>query len=473
MSFNPVIVIPGLGMSKIDMVDEKGERIKSAWPFELDEKALLNELKGSIMKLMLFRKDGGFSDKIADIVNDVTEPLSSNPDGSAKHNLKVLALNKPWGEFTDGEKKYASKSFPLKELAEKAGAENVFFFAYNFAGDISETAKELDAFVSLVKEKTGCEKVNFLVLSTGGTVLKAYLKDFKANNDIDRVVNVGAALDGAYIAADIFSGKLDLHNPGELLKSLGGKAASLASMTGMLPGDVTENIISKSLNAIKTNLLNTNTSMWALIPRERFDEIYESGVHGSNEALCGKIKEYSEYSEKFTEDVKGMKFYQLCGWGKQTVPVSASRDMNSDGLINISSSSLGASDCKYDETPNTENCLFPMTTWFFKNQSHTAFAFNDIAVKLAVKILAGEIENVNSDPNFPQFNYGRNIKNLKTKLIPKAEKAAESCSEDIKGELKGCIDEYEKILSETAVENDDNVKALESRIETLLGEAGQ
>ena len=114
-----------------------------------------------------------------------------------------------------------------------------------------------------------------------------------------------------------------------------------------------------------------------------------------------------------------------------------------------------------------------MTTWFFKNQSHTAFAFNDIAVKLAVKILAGEIENVNSDPNFPQFNYGRNIKNLKTKLIPKAEKAAESCSEDIKGELKGCIDEYEKILSETAVENDDNVKALESRIETLLGEAGQ
>ena len=156
------------------------------------------------------------------------------------------------------------------------------------------------------------------MLSTGGTVLKAYLKDFKANNDIDRVVNVGAALNGAYIAADIFSGKLDLQNPGELLKSLGGKAASLASMTGMLPGDVMENIISKSLNAIKTNLLNTNTSMWALIPRERFDEIYESGVHGSNEVLCGKIKDYSEYSEKFTEDVKDMKFYQLCGWGKQT-----------------------------------------------------------------------------------------------------------------------------------------------------------
>ena len=88
MNKNPVIIIPGLGRSKLVLCDDSGNKIKNAWPFELDTKAILDKLKGSLMKLMLFRKDAGFSDRIADIVREVAEPLALNPDGRKKHNIK-------------------------------------------------------------------------------------------------------------------------------------------------------------------------------------------------------------------------------------------------------------------------------------------------------------------------------------------------------------------------------------------------
>lgn len=56
-------------------------------------------------------------------------------------------------------------------------------------------------------------------------------------------------------------------------------------------------------------------------------------------------------------------------------------------------------------------CAFPNTTWFFKNQHHEV-GRNDVILKLLGQILVGEITDVNSSANFPQFNYGRVTRNL-------------------------------------------------------------
>lgn len=463
---NPVIIIPGIGQSKLFVADEKGNKIKNAWPVELDEKALINELKGSLVKMMLFRKDGGFSDKIAEIVNDISDPLASNPDGSKKYTIKAVTYDKSLAECTADEKRLIYKMVPLQELGEKIGEEKLFYFTFDPFGDLYDTAEKLGQFVDFVKTKTGSEKVDLISVSIGGVVLRAYLQKYGETGSVEKVLNIVSALDGTQLIADVFENKLKLDNPAGLLSSIGGKAASVASMVGMLPSDVLDGVITKSLDVIRNNLLLSCTTMWGLLPNARFDAVYNEYAH--NEVLMEKIKSFHDYSLRFAENVKDMKFYQICGWGRELVPVVESYAVSSDGLIDTASASFGAVCGGTDVQPDASGCVFPDTTWFFKNQGHDATAYNDAAIALAVRIITGEVENVHSDPSFPQFNGSRNIRKLKYNLIPAAKEKLASASDEGKAELNACIADYEKMLRNTVIENNEEVKALESRLTAAL-----
>lgn len=448
MSINPVIIIPGFGQSKLTADG------KNAWPLNIDQKALIGELKGSLMKMMLFRTDGGFSDKIASVVDEATDLLAVNADGTKKYDVKPLVFRKSFAEFTSSEKQAVYKSFPCEAVSGKIGEDKMFYFAYDFLGDVCQVAAELDEFVGFVKEKTGSEKVNFLVYSTGGAVLKAYLKDFAVKCDCEKVVNFSAFLDGSTAVADIYENKLQLDNPAELLSSLGGKGASLSSVAGMLPADVIGNVIKKSFAVLKKNLLDSGTMLWALLPHSRFDAVFAS--YEKNDVFAQKVKAMNEYSDRFVQDAKELKFYQLCGCGNEFPAVFDADGADSDGLLDVTSASFGGA--------------FPETSWYFNKQTHTGALYNDIAMSVAAGILAGEIENVESSASFPAKNGSRNIKKLKTQLIPEAFKALASADDGVKAQLQSCIDEYNGILSVTVIENGDDVKQLEEKLGALLQE---
>ena len=87
--------------------------------FELDEKALMDEMKGSLMKMMLFRTDAGFSDKVAGIVDDITQPLSVNADGTKKYDLSALLSGRSYAECDEEQKNFINKMYPVSSLAEK------------------------------------------------------------------------------------------------------------------------------------------------------------------------------------------------------------------------------------------------------------------------------------------------------------------------------------------------------------------
>lgn len=454
MSRNPVVIIPGIGQSDLIAEDNSGKKIKNAWPVQIDEKTLLNDMKSSLMKMILFRKDGGFSDKVADIVDDVTDALSVNPDGSKKYNIKPVTFEKSLAECTEDEKKFVFDKVPVQELAEKIGEDKIFYFAYDFFGDIADTAKALDEFITSVKAKTGCDKVDLFVYSIGGAVLKAYLKDYSVKCDCEKVVNFASVLDGASIIADIYENKLHLEDPMSLLSSLGEKTASVSSMAGMLPGDVIENVINKSLAVIKKNIFDCCTTLWALVPDDRFDAVF--AAYNPGDVFAEKVKALHEYSKGFKDEAialaqKGMKFYQICGCGQKLPEIVESYDICSDGIVDTSSASFGG--------------IFPETTWYFNNQHHINAMYNDVAMSLAAKIFAEE-----DTQSYPSKNGSRNIKKLKNQLIPKAKTAFETASGDVKNELEACLADYEKILAETVIENDDNIKQLEKRIEETVKE---
>lgn len=452
MYSNPVVIVPGIGHSKLITENENGKKIKNAWPVEIDEKAILNEMKGSLMKMMLFRTDGGFSDKIAAIADDVTDTLSVNPDGTKKYNIKPVSFEKSLAEYTDSEKKELLKNIPVQELAEKIGEDKIFCFAYDFFGDIADTARSLDEFITFVKAKTGCAKIDLFVYSIGGAVLKAYLKDYSVKCDCEKVVSFASMLDGASIVADVYENKLKLDNPLSLVASLVDNADSVLSMAGMIPEDVIENVVKKSLAVIRKNIFDNCTTLWALVPDDRFDAVFSFCNPGM--ALAEKVRALHEYSKNFKNEAEvlaqnGMKFYQICGCGQKLPEIVEAFDICTDGIVDTASASFDG--------------VFPETTWYFDGQEHIYAMYNDVAMSLAVKIFAGE-----DTQNYPVKNGSRNIRKLKNQLIPKVKIALETATGDVKNELEACLCEYDKILAETVIVNDGNVRQLEKRIEETL-----
>ena len=434
MNKNPVIIVPGLGRSKLVLCDDAGNKIKNAWPFELDTKAILDELKGSLMKLMLFRKDAGFSDRIADIVREVAEPLALNSDGTKKNNIKADEFRKPVSECSAEEKSFIYKAVPVDMFGEKLSEDRLFYFAYDFLGDIGELAASLDSFISFVKEKTGSEKVDLLVVSTAGSVFKAYLKDYSVKSDIGKAVCVAATLDGASLVADIYENKLNLSNPMSLLSSVGGKAATLSQMAGMIPEEVINNVISKSIDVIKTLILDNCTALWALVPSSETENALSAA--NVNDVLREKVRELASFD--FATYLAENEVYAVGGCGKTLPPVAASSDIDCDGLVDTASVTYGVSSEK---------------VWLYRNQTHDSILYNDSVMSLVLKILCGE-----DVAEYPRENGARNVKKLKNELIPKIE-ADENA--------KAFVEEYKNMLGAVIITDDSQVKELENKIESM------
>ena len=468
---NPIIILPGIGQSKVNIADANGNKVQSAFPPSIDAKAIISDLKGDLLKMMLFRKDKGFSDKIAKIAREAVAPLSTGPDGKPAMNARAVTYNKPVSECAPDEKRHIYRMIPMEELGEEAGEDNLFFFAYNPFGNLFDTVEELHAYIAMVRERTGAEKVNLIVVSLSGVLLRGYMLKYGAS-ELDKVVNVVSALDGTAVVADAYEKKLKTDDPVGMLKSMGGKFAKVAELANMVPAEVMRNCIDKSYAVGAESLLHNCTIMWGAIPRDRFEPIYNAYLRGKGKPeLEAEVSEFNEYNQDFaahakeTEEQYGVKFYQLCGFDRELVPVVDSVKLSSDGMINLGSASFGTTEPEAGSGSCESGCVFPDRTWFFKNQQHDDIAWNDAALSLVKSILTGEVENVDSSEKFPRINGVRNTRKLKYTLVPQAKTflAKTDLPEDIRSELSACVGSYEELLKATEAVSQEPVRTLEAR----------
>ncbi len=378
----PLIIVPGAGKSKVVLTDAGGAEIKNAWPPAIDKKALINDVKGALMKMMVFRKDGGFSDKIKNIVLDVVNPLSLNPDGKNKNSVKTVRFQKPVSECSEGEKNFIYRMADVKDLAKTVGEENVFYFSYNAFGGVFSEAKELDDFIKSALAKTNSDKADIITTDLGGALVKAYVLKYGSEN-LGKVVNVSSALDGMEIVGALFLDKLNLDRPSELLNYLGGKATSLSQALAVVPSDVMKATAQKAVNAVKESVVIYSSLMWALIPFRLFDDVFNKYSEKLSPSLREEIKEYHDFSLKFPEIIKDLDFYNISVWGKRLAPVVLDDDFSSDGLVEAASSSLCGSCSPADREPDKSTCPAPDKTYFVKDASHLS-VLSDERVKTII-----------------------------------------------------------------------------------------
>ena len=98
---------------------------------------------------------------------------------------------------------------PIQALENEIGGDHIYMFTFNLVGDPMESADELHEYIKMVKEQTGHDKVSFLPVSLGGTILTAYLDKY-GHEDLDQIVNAVACLNGTDIVADMYARKWNL-----------------------------------------------------------------------------------------------------------------------------------------------------------------------------------------------------------------------------------------------------------------------
>lgn len=428
-TYYPVVIVPGIGQSKVVEVNEAGEALRTVWPLSFDTGALIDKMKGPFMKMMLFRRDGGFSDAAAEAVADAADGIASNPDGSMKHTLRAVTYPYPLSECTADEKRYIYKMAPVQSLGETLGEDRIFFFAYNSFGMPYEIAADLRAFVDMVRERTGSDKVSFLPLSLGGAMLTAYLDAYGAA-DIYRIVYMVPALQGTRTISDVFRKDLRPGHFASVLEQLvgGGTAQKLGAVFSMLPEGVGEKTADKVTDALLKTILTGSGAMWACLPPEYYTDLAETYLaDGAHAALRAQTDRFHKAQTALRDTLQalsaqGVGIYICACYGlKLAEALGSAGACSSDGVIHIESASLGATAAVPGETLPEDKIrsraylspdgaldastgAFPDSTWYFAGQYHDSIAYNDTALEVARRALSDEsFTDIRSDPALGQF----------------------------------------------------------------------
>lgn len=423
----PCVILPGIGQSKVEMLDGNGNKVKMAWPLDFDTDQLLPALKGPMMKMMLFRKDMGFTDTVAKLIREIADPLATNPDGTMKNPVRVVSYPYSLAKCSEAERKYIYRMVPMQRLSDIIGEENVYFFSYNSFGQPYETAKLLDEFIQQIKAETGSDKVNLIPVSMGGALSTAYFDAYGDKHDVKRVLYFVAALEGSKLIADILAKNIKPENGLAIVELLTNKATAekMQPLIKMMPEGIPGKLLEKALDALIDTAIVNSPSLWSVVPPQDYPALAEKYLaskpvlKAQTDRFC---KAQARVRELITEQKEnGTEFFACVGYGLQLFSLAASDKLSSDTIIHLASTTLGATAAapgeKLDESLLTENSILspdgdvdastgflPDATWYFKGQVHDDIAYNDTALNIAARVLSDDtFKNVHSDPAFPQF----------------------------------------------------------------------
>ena len=457
----PTIILPGINHSPYYLADETGSAVLDSNGNELTSTLLLLDrtpLKKDIVKLvprllasLLLQRDIGATEGISTLVYDLMHYMDMNPDGSSVNNLVTKTFDVPVSEMNESDKKFFYTMLPVEPIAEVCSEDNLFLYTFALFGDPMESAKGIDGFIDAVLEKTGAEKVNLATVSLGGTMLSAYAETGKNLSKVHKIVNMVSLLNGTDIMADFIDRSFNVSDEffrkeyfPLVMESLTGDR-TLGNLINILlhlmPRKLFEGVVSAAYGTLHDTVIINNPQFWAMVPAERYEALADKWI--KNDVLRAKTDAFQQARVNLKRNLSemsknGTEIFSVCGYNLSYTDgdysffgvVKSSESANSDGIIPVSSTSLGATavkaktqfskeyleshDSKYispDKCVDASTCLFPDRTWFFSGQHHEV-GRNDAVIRLTALILNGAVREVSSTTLFPQFNGARNSRSM-------------------------------------------------------------
>ena len=525
---SPVIVLPGINHSPTHLYDENdnpvmnGDSQVGGTLLILNEAALTeNVIVKAVVRILLtiFTQTNIGIDELAyDLVSDLFKYQSCDDNGDHKENLKTQRWNYSLEHMTEDELDWTYRMVPMKPLVDEIGEDHVYFFTFNLVGDPMDSADDLKEYVEMVKAQTGHDKVSFLPVSLGGTILTAYLDKY-GHEDLDQIVNAVACLDGTDIIADMYAREWRLEDEylyhdfiaGIFVESEGSPTLGylINSLLHIIPRSGINALLTGAMSGILDTLMLNCPQFWAMLPSDRYEALAERYL-SDKPVLRERTDRFQQARLNLKQNIldavaDGVKVNTIAGanldLGEQMYTyfniVASAEKVNSDGIINLDSTTLGAtgapgeltlSDIEYskntycndpthnhispDNMVDVSTSILPENTWIFLDQHHEV-GYNDVVLNLAKAIILGEVTDVNDNPEkYPQFNGACYTQSMRRWKLPDAKKVDQTnLSAEDKAELNAAIAEAEDVLTMT-IADQTRVEKAETRLIAILHKIG-
>ncbi len=524
---SPVVILPGINHSPTYLYNEDNTPYKDADGNEVGGTLLILELSklwGTLPKLIVsllatigFQHAIGLEKAAYETASAAFWVQECDNEGNHINNLQTKRWNHPISEMNEDDKDWLYTMIPLQAVEKEYGGDHIYLYTFNLVGDPMKSADELDEYIEMVKKQTGHDKVTLLPVSLGGTILTSYIDKY-GHDKIDEIINVVACLDGTDIVADMLDRKWNLSDEffyHEFIPPILGDDATLGYLINcvlhIIPRSGVDAILTGAISAILDKMMVNCPQIWAMIPSYRYEAL-------AARYLTDKpvLKEKTDRFQKARLNLKqnildavadGVKVNFISGsnlsFGEQDYTffgiVESAHTYNTDGIINLSSTTLGATGAPAGKTLSSINyekgtyckksshnhisednridvstAILPENTWIFLDQHHEV-GNNDAVLNLVGHILMDRVSNVNDNPEtYPQFNYSYNTKYIRRWRIPDAKdlldkdaKGEITLSAEDKAELEAAIAQGEAVLAATIVDAE-KAKAAEDRLNAIL-----
>lgn len=498
----PVIIVHGMSQNNTYLVDENGEWAKdnkgnymTAWPLKIDVPALLKTALIPLLKAIVFRKDMGLADALYKAAHEALWIVEKDTKGNYTNNVVVPCYECPMSELSPEVKEEYYKFLPIQELSEIVGEDNVYYFGYDSLGDVISITDHLNYYIhNVVLPQTGAKQVKICSISLGGTIAVRYLdkypEDYKL---IKKVVFVEPALDGSNIIGDLLTDNLSFYNEDDLYENvivglLGDTYLSylINMVLRILPKNVLMNALRKMAAGVVDIAARNSTIIWALCPTAYYEEARAIWLQGKEyDYLRAKVDDFMASRSRFKDNLfalmdTGCIVGDVACYDVNLFPICKDyKTTNADRVIHAASTTLGVTFADlgttlgenykakgtYCSNPqhnhlspdgmvDTTTGLLPCSTWLFKGQAHELLPHNDVALKLAIRIMTdNNMVDVYSNPEaYPQFNNGRLTNTVKEYMLVWDEADKSAVSAEDKAAIEAAIAEVNALLDETVVD---------------------
>lgn len=435
----PVVVVRGIDFAGLTYEDGS-----KALTFNVME--LFPLLIDAILAQFMLKEEEALVDGIFGIAESVLSPIAADKEGNSIEPVSMVQYPESmasYPEFTSTLSDVTEMGI-VKTCINKYGAENTYFFTYDWRKTPGELADELNALIETAKTDSGKDQVNIICASMGCMVTTAYMY-YHGHDSINSAVYLSGAHNGTYVAGDALNGRINFDtdviiniinsNTGnnfflKLLLKVFDVLGVFDYLTNFFNEFVTENF-DKANDLVLRDCMGTLCGFWSLCPDDDFATGVEKIFGGHEEeyaVLLDKLNESEKFvcsTEKTLTDAvnDGVKLTFASNYNIGLVPVYERSNLNGDMVLEaeltsnfatiaplyktLDDSYIATRDPKYvsaDKVIDASTALFPEYTWFIKDAGHVAADNGSDYSAFAFTLLESEVQpTVDMFPEYPQF----------------------------------------------------------------------
>ena len=446
----PVVILQGYSGPSLAYADENGEpifvdgEVQLAWPLNFDD--IGEKIMGLVADVTL--NDNELADAIVDVLQEYFAPLEMYPDGTSKNNLvpypSGAAATRASTLIENGMEQYIPEAVVAEMAIAEVGAENVFGFTQDWRQSQVNSAADLDAYIQEVKAITGAEQVDLYGLSHGGQYGTSYLYYYGHKGDVRRAMFGDPATLGTSAVGSFFTGEYVDANLEDVIKFIEHGFEYEKDWEWLVQLLTLDDRLVEIVNSalVNTDLLEGIVlipSLWDFVPHNYFEDALEYvGLNAEeNGALyADTVKYHTDISNgglnlanKLSDlEVGGMRIGYVVGNGYDSVNGKYNSDILIDTYLSsgsvcmplgetfadgyIQAGTVCNNPAHYHISPDFDidasTGFMPDSTWYVRGQGHGMIMHDPYTKNLVHDFLWGDIENVFSSKEYPQFNLSQN-----------------------------------------------------------------